>query len=79
VTSFYPCPADFPPEHLKMFALKRSSKPGAGSTLLTGGCCQPAAATVAPDQSSMRRCGRLPCLLVGGRFLTLKERACCSS
>jgi hypothetical protein len=30
-TTFYPCPADFPPEHLKMIALKRSSKPGAGS------------------------------------------------
>ena len=47
-----------------MFALKRSSKPGTGSTLLTGGCCQPAAATVAPDQSSMRRCRRLPCSAV---------------
>jgi hypothetical protein len=36
-----------PPEHLKLFAHKRSSKPGTGSPLLTGGCCQPAAATVA--------------------------------
>src|SRR6516164_8216838 len=36
-------------------------KPGAGSPLLTGGCCQPTSVTVAPDQSSMRRCRRLPC------------------
>src|SRR5262249_59350011 len=40
-TTFYPCPADFPPQHLQVFALKRSSKPGAGSPLLTGGFNSP--------------------------------------
>src|SRR5262249_57003356 len=49
------------PKHLKMEALPSTPpKPGAGSPLLTGGHCQPAAATVAPDQSSRRRCRRLP-------------------
>jgi hypothetical protein len=66
-TTFYPCPADFLPEHLKMFSLSSDpSKPGTGATNLTGGSCRSQVLLrFAPDQSSTRRWPSSPVFDIG--------------